>query len=436
MVFQLHRFLQFLLDILLVLWLFRSLPEKRRRFVSPHLSLLVFLLLAFLYFYNNQTGIDISFVVRFVFRAGIYFLYLLIGKDLHLQTAAFYSVTAATVITCCQNIFFSPLLFPISRGIYAFTPYSLTNELLCFLIQAAVFVLVFYLVSLGLPLQASHLPSRMEWLILALLLLCEMYVKQALKLVNFAEEAISLQFTWFSILLNLVILALLVFFERYVYTTHRWHEIQLQEVQNRYYIKNLELRQEGVANVANLHHDMKNHLLALRTIAKNEDSKRIDAYINRLLEQTVPYEETVETGKPLLDGLISEKVAIAQKNQIGTDIRLDFSEIDFIDDMALCTIFGNALDNAIEACEKVPEEDGRLIQVKSELDAGQLLLYFINSCSGPVSTIDGLPETTKADRQNHGIGLKNIHRALNRYNGTMYVKSTDNRFELILMIPC
>lgn len=437
MIFTLHRLLQFPLDIGLVIWLFRPLPKHSRRqgFITSCLPFLLLLALALLYFYDDLNGVNLPFVFRFLYRSGIYTLFLFLGKDMLWQTAAFCGNVVAFIFTCCQNIFFSPILFSISRGIYSFTNYHILNELFCFLIQATVYILVFFLVQKIFPIHSSHIPEWVEWMTLLLLLICELYVKESLRLVNTTEESVLFQFSYFSIILNLIILALLVFFEQYIYSTRRWHEIQIQDVQNKYYLKNLEYRREGSESVANLHHDMKNHLIALRSIAQKEDNSQIDEYIRKLLDETVPFEDVVETGKPVLDGLLSEKVDFAQKEQIGTDIRLDFSKIDFLDDMTLCTIFGNAMDNAIEACQRIPPEEGRLIQVKSELGAGHLILYFINSSPAPVTTVNGLPTTTKKDKQRHGMGLKNISRAINKYGGTMHIKSNETRFELIIMIP-
>lgn len=437
MIFDLHRLLQFLLDIGLVIWLFHTLPNRSRtrRLITFFLPFLLLVALSPLYFYNDLNGVSIPFIFRFLYRSGIYILFLLLRKDVLWQAAVFYGNAASIVFTCCQNIYFSPILFSISRGIYPFTSYPILNELLCFAIQAAVYSLVFYLVIKGFPLRPFHTPGWVEWVFLALLLACELYVKQSLRLVNNTEESVFFQFSCFSIILNLIILTLLVLFEQFIYASRRWHEIRIQEVQNQYCLKNLEYRIESAESIATLHHDMKNHLVALRSIAQTESSRQLDDYIGKLLEEIVPFETVVETGKPILDGLLSEKVYIAQKEQIGTDIRLDFSKIDFLDDMTLCTIFGNAMDNALEACQRVPSEEDRLIQVKSELGGGYLILFFINSSPAPVTTINGLPTTTKKDKQRHGMGLKNIRRAVNKYGGTMYIRSNKTRFKLVIMIP-
>ena len=179
---------------------------------------------------------------------------------------------------------------------------------------------------------------------------------------------------------------------------------------------------------------MKNHLLAIEKLA-GEGSERMGEYIGSLAEQLDPYESLVETGNELLNGILAEKQALAKTKKIDLEIQADCKELGFVKDTDLCTIFGNALDNAIEACEKVEKAEDRSIRVKTELLAGQMVIAFTNTYQGEVTLSNGMPLTSKKDKKNHGIGLRSIRRTLEKYNGTLRLKPDADRFTLTVVIP-
>lgn len=106
---------------------------------------------------------------------------------------------------------------------------------------------------------------------------------------------------------------------------------------------------------------------------------------------------------------------------------MDFQQGAFIDDFDLCIIVGNALDNALESCLSVRDEH-RFIDVKGGPSAGCLLIQVANSSARPALLAGNLPSTTKTNQDNHGFGLRNIRRSLEKYQGTMDTHWEDGVF--------
>ena len=97
---------------------------------------------------------------------------------------------------------------------------------------------------------------------------------------------------------------------------------------------------------------------------------------------------------------------------------------------------GNVLDNAIEACIKLPSSSERFININGGLSANFLLIRVENSCADGVPFSNGLPHTKKADTFLHGFGLRNIQQVLNRYNGNLTIAAEeDGRFVSTMLIP-
>lgn len=115
---------------------------------------------------------------------------------------------------------------------------------------------------------------------------------------------------------------------------------------------------------------------------------------------------------------------IEQEKKIDFNAVISFESGSFLEPLDISTIFGNALDNAIEA--------RRLIAVKAERVRNLLLITTTNNVlPGTVAR----PETTKTDRFIHGFGLPNIKNAAGKYGGQCIVKSEDGKFTLKIIIP-
>ena len=97
---------------------------------------------------------------------------------------------------------------------------------------------------------------------------------------------------------------------------------------------------------------------------------------------------------------------------------------------------GNALDNAIEATVNVKDEDRRIVGFKIHAVGGLVAINVQNSFDGSVEFgADGLPLTTKEDKNYHGFGLKSMKYIVEKYGGDMFVEAKDGLFKLNILLP-
>ena len=159
-------------------------------------------------------------------------------------------------------------------------------------------------------------------------------------------------------------------------------------------------------------------------IQRIDENESLKEKINSDLENT----EIVDTGNTAFDAIISTKKALAESKNIEFTIQIQIPEKLKVDAVDLCVIFGNSLDNAIEACEKL--ENQRMINVSAIYDDCQLICKITNTAA--LSTTD--LQTTKDDKENHGFGLENIKQALSKYNHVLKIDQSDNNFVLSFVI--
>lgn len=206
-------------------------------------------------------------------------------------------------------------------------------------------------------------------------------------------------------------------------------------VQMEYRTKELEMKQEYFADrmsdeerVRSIYHDMKNHLLVIQ--AQAENSGEILESVVSLQEQIQEYENYYNTGNEFLNIIIRDKARIAREKQIDFTSAIHFEQGSFMDPLDVSTIFGNALDNAIEASDKLPVSM-RLITAKANRIRDMLVIVVENnSIEEKVERV-----TTKSDAFLHGFGLPNIRRAVDKYGGECMIDSQGTTFVLKIMIP-
>ena len=179
------------------------------------------------------------------------------------------------------------------------------------------------------------------------------------------------------------------------------------------------------------YHDMKNLLLYLRS---EEGSARNTEAVDELLETIAPYGAQIQCGNEVVDVILSEKMALCQEEKISFIPCLDGALFDFVRPLDLCTLFGNALDNAIESCREMEDREKRRITLYGSEKGNAVVLTVRNSFAHEPDLRCGLPATTKADAASHGFGLRNMQMIAERYGGSLHCRVEGEEFVLTILL--
>ena len=171
-------------------------------------------------------------------------------------------------------------------------------------------------------------------------------------------------------------------------------------------------------------HDYKNHMICLQSLLNNKQYDEALSYVKSITNQEILNSNKFFSGNLIADAILTDKNELAQKNNC--KIIFDGSVSDEISVSNLCTILSNALDNSIEACSKIDSDETQIIDVKCV--ASELIQ--IIRISNPNPDNNAVTETSKADRKNHGFGLSNIRRTVERMDGQMIISSQYPTFVL------
>lgn len=193
-----------------------------------------------------------------------------------------------------------------------------------------------------------------------------------------------------------------------------------------------ELSRENIALINRKCHDLKHQVAALRTV-RGEEAR--EASLREIERSVMIYDAIVKTGNEVLDTVLTEKSLLCDREHITMTCVADGSKLDFMDAVDLYTIFGNALDNAIESVLAIPDPERRVIVVTVYSRSNLLLIQLENYYEHEMSFENGLPVTTKEQNGYHGFGMKSIRCTAEKYGGIMTVHTEDHLFILRVSIP-
>lgn len=192
--------------------------------------------------------------------------------------------------------------------------------------------------------------------------------------------------------------------------------------------------QESHMKVRKLYHDLNNHISTIDNLKNN--SKEVNEYVNNLKGEIKEFKSIYNTGNMILDIIITEKSEICSKKGIKFICDINFSKVNFIKPIDVSSIFANILDNAIEACDKIQDENiNKYIRIKGTISKSYFVLKCENSKVNMIKLNENKLLSDKMDKFKHGIGIQSIKSSLEKYEGEILFEDEKNKFTLNIYIP-
>ena len=185
-------------------------------------------------------------------------------------------------------------------------------------------------------------------------------------------------------------------------------------------------------------HDFQNKLAVLRGLASRDGtSAELQAYLDELLQNQPTCTYCVDTHRPVADVLLSQKQALARNHEIRMTLDLDDLSAFPLSDDDLVIVFSNLLDNAVNACCKIPVPEQRWILFKAKVEDSTGYLYVENATQDPVKIIGShVVPSARTTSPLHGFGLKNVLYVLDKNNAIYHMdyREETHSFRLIAQI--
>lgn len=208
--------------------------------------------------------------------------------------------------------------------------------------------------------------------------------------------------------------------------------LQLMTTQGKYY-QHLDQFQREIQSIR---HDMKNHIKCAMTMMSLGENEAAREYLGKLYESTAKLESPLHCGNRVVDIVLNHSLANMRKYGLRLEANVLLPpDLPPIDELDLCTLFGNLLDNAVEACNRIadPEAD-RYVSLNAGVRKGYLFVTISNSFNGEVRLENNIYQTVKTGERFCGIGLSNIRRVVEKYNGDLSIRHGDGIFTVSAML--
>lgn len=197
---------------------------------------------------------------------------------------------------------------------------------------------------------------------------------------------------------------------------------------------------EQYSQAERLRHDLKNHVFALRGLWAEQAWEKLGDYLKRMEDGAQLGISEEATGNRAMDALLCQKRKQAEEKGIDWECDVRIPKQCRVNEFDLCVLFGNLLDNALEACGRLQDkgkaqeqEVQPFIRVRAQAVKSCFLLDIKNSMDAEEKQVRG--SAKKESAQGHGIGLLNVSDVANRYDGAMQTEIRNGVFAISVLLP-
>lgn len=197
----------------------------------------------------------------------------------------------------------------------------------------------------------------------------------------------------------------------------------------------LENIQASMKTLRQWKHDYHHHTQAMQMLLENQQYSELKTYLVQFNSDFTNLTSMVSTGNPTLDAILSSKILIAKSHGITVEQTIFLPEKLSIPQTDLCIVLGNLLDNAIEACNKLKnQQQPPYINITIKIHKGMLYFKVVNSSNG-IYLFDNKKLISTKKQPEHGYGFHNINKIVENYGGFFNYEPENSSFAATIMIP-
>ena len=235
---------------------------------------------------------------------------------------------------------------------------------------------------------------------------------------------------WIGILLLEFLLFLSL--EGTLFSYHRGFEARTERFQRDILSHQYEEIREIYLNMRSWRHDYHNHLQVMKAQIAADQMEEMKQYLDELEENLDSVDTYVKSGNLMVDAILNSKLTLAQQKGIRVNCKAILPERIPIEDVDLCVLLGNLLDNALEACEAIPAEQ-RFLRIYMVVNRAQLYTSIQNSAKEDLNFDERHYISRK--RGNHGLGMKRVKALADKYEGYLTLANEPGIFAVELTMP-
>ena len=231
-------------------------------------------------------------------------------------------------------------------------------------------------------------------------------------------------------IMNIILFVLLKYVSQREY---EYTQLQLLQERNKEKMQSYYGVREDYYQKKRMLHDYNNQVQCIRGLLQQKKYKEAENYAGKLTQILLDGSEVVDVNNSVINVVLNQKYRLAKSKGITVSFQINDLSGAWMEEQDMVILLANLLDNAIEACEN--RKDHPVIRLKLLRENVQILLSVQNPVESTQNMIHDQLSTSKADKANHGIGLKNVQMVLEKYDGMSRIHIEDGWFYFTAMIP-
>lgn len=412
-------------DCLLLMLVMAALPNRRGRPGRRIGILALVMVLA-----AAVRGLEIPLFLDMLVRMAVLYLFLRLLKEVTPQKAFYHSILFYLIIELCNTVGLSCTSYIfVSETFLRLFPQGPPSLFFLRLMKILAVLPLRFLVKR----QNGRRPEKSQIFFLLFPFALFLYLRN----LNHSLWAGQLEMIWaigvLAVISSVICYGMVLLSDAQIAYIQNRNELREMELllskEKRYY----EERTQNSEEIRKLAHDMKNHL---RTIQKLSRDPEVQDYVTSIIGEVASHEMLYQTGNESLDIILNEKFQACKEKDIRLTPYLDTNGLDFIRPVDISVMFGNLLDNAIEAVEKIEEKERREIRLKISHKNRFFVIRLENPfVEMPLRIRGNLFETKKREGRLHGFGLGNVEQVVEGYCGQMNIALENGVFQVTILLP-
>lgn len=190
---------------------------------------------------------------------------------------------------------------------------------------------------------------------------------------------------------------------------------------------------EATKQQQTLSHEYQNQLICIQSLLHSQQYNKLEEYVKKLTGVVLKDLDYMNTNNVIVNAILNEKYVRALEQGVVMVCKVNNLEKMNIEDQDIALLLSNLLNNALEACQKYSDE--KVIKVKFVLEEDEVVLSVKNTYDGNIIISEGNYITTKENKRNHGIGIKNMIQVIEKYDGFYSITYDERYFSFSCVIP-
>jgi hypothetical protein len=379
--------------------------------------------------FNGGTGQDADIYIFYVIRYIFLFLFATLCTNMPRNASIYLSILVLlfTDIALITFVRVSLILFSIDYLVSGLFLYRLVAHTVLLIIKIGLTLLI----KNQTRSQIYGIESPYQAVIIMLPALPFFYMRDYTHILSIRPADIPWSIHFLTVLCGICALINMIVSENLSFQIRQNEKLHMENIirkQNDHY----EATVNTFEAVNRKYHDLRHIFRGIDTMDNIQDVKN---YIHSIENEIRDYDLICHSGNKTLDVILSDRMRECKRKGIQFHVHADGQGWDIVQDADIATIFGNALDNAIESTESIRDESLRLINVRVGRVNNMLIARFENQFTHVLEKKQSQYLSTKRDKVNHGYGLQSIELMIRKYGGELDITTDKGPFILTVIIP-